>query len=126
MKPVAAGIISYSGTRNGYGNMVIVEHDDGMTTLYAHNRVNLAATGQRVDTSGAIALSGSTGRSTGPHLHFEAWLDGENITSGFLEGVPATGRRSFSHIVARKKNTIRKMVMADGTILLTNLPLVHP
>jgi len=106
--------------------LVIVEHDNGMITLYAHNRVNLAATGQRVDNNGAIALTGSTGRSTGPHLHFEAWLDGENITSEFLEGVPRPGRRTFARTVGRKKDIIRKMVMADGTILLTNLPLVHP
>jgi len=126
VRPVESGVIKYSGSRNGYGNMVIVEHDNGMTTLYAHNRVNLATTGQRVDTNGTIALSGSTGRSTGPHLHFEAWLAGENITSEFLEGVPLTGRRSFARTFERKKNIIRKMVMADGTILLTNLPLVHP
>jgi murein DD-endopeptidase MepM/ murein hydrolase activator NlpD len=126
VKPVASGVVTYSGCRNGYGNMVIVEHDNGMITLYAHNRVNLAATGQRVESNGAIALTGSTGRSTGPHLHFEAWLDGENITAEFLEGVPESGRRSFSRASGRKKDIIRKMVMADGTILLTNLPLIHP
>jgi murein DD-endopeptidase MepM/ murein hydrolase activator NlpD len=126
VKPVAPGIITYSGTRSGYGNIVIVAHDNGMTTLYAHNRVNLAVTGQRVDAGGTIARTGSTGRSTGPHLHFEAWLDGENITSEFLDGVPAVGRHSLSRAVVRKKDNIRKMVMADGTILLTNLPLVHP
>lgn len=124
--PVESGVIKYSGSRNGYGNMVIVEHDNGMTTLYAHNRVNLATIGQRVDTNGTIALTGSTGRSTGPHLHFEAWMAGENITAEFLQGVPLIGRSSVARTIGRKKNTIRKMVMADGTILLTNLPLVHP
>lgn len=126
VKPVAAGFVTYSGSRNGYGNMVIVQHADGMVTLYAHNRTNLVLTGDRVDSGGAIALTGSTGRSTGPHLHFEAWQDGANITSEFLEGGTATGRGHKGRRSGPKKEIIRRLVMADGTILLTNLPLLHP
>lgn len=126
IKPAAPGIIAYSGTRGGYGNIVIVEHAGGMTTLYAHNSVNLMASGNRVDKNSTIALSGSTGRSTGPHLHFEAWLEGQNITADFLADPASIQRYSGVKRTARKINAIRKVVMADGSIYLTNLPLVHP
>lgn len=126
VKPVAAGVVSYSGTRGGYGNIVIVEHGGGMTTLYAHNSSNLIFRGDRVNENTTIALTGSTGRSTGPHLHFEAWLDGQNITTDFLGGTSSLQRRPSSRMTARKISTIRKVVMADGSVYLTNLPLVHP
>lgn len=126
IKPAASGIITYSGTRGGYGNIVIVEHAGGMTTLYAHNSFNLVASGNRVDKNSTIALSGSTGRSTGPHLHFEAWLEGQNITADFLADPTSIQRYSVVKRTARKINAIRKVVMADGSIYLTNLPLVHP
>lgn len=126
VKPVAAGIVSYSGTRGGYGNIVIVEHGGGMTTLYAHNSSNLISSGNRVNENTTIALTGSTGRSTGPHLHFEAWLDGQNITTDFLDGSSSPQRHLNSRMTARKINTIRKVVMADGSVYLTNLPLAHP
>lgn len=123
---VSPGVVSFSGRRNGYGNMVIVEHDDGMTTLYAHNRENIVATGTRVDRNAIIAHSGSTGRSTGPHLHFEAWIDGENITSEFLQGRSVPHLKPGKVASLRRVKPIRRVVMADGTILLTNLPLIHP
>ncbi|MDD3295576.1 MAG: M23 family metallopeptidase, partial [Geobacteraceae bacterium] len=81
VQSVSRGVVSYSGARNGYGNLVIIEHDDGTTTLYAHNREITVSAGQRVEKRSVIAYSGSTGRSTGPHLHFEAWYGRENITS---------------------------------------------
>lgn len=126
VKPVAPGVITYSGVRGGYGNIVIIEHDRGMTTVYAHNSINLVSSGDRVDGNTTIALTGSTGRSTGPHLHFEAWLEGQNITAEFLDDPSRAQRVAPRNIAARKKSFIRKIVMADGTILLTNLPLIHP
>ncbi|NMC73301.1 MAG: M23 family metallopeptidase [Geobacteraceae bacterium] len=126
VRSVAPGVVSYSGSRGGYGNLVIVEHDDGTTTLYAHNRENLVATGTRVTGSSILAHSGSTGRSTGPHLHFEAWYQGENITTEFLGDTPMKQRYAHRYASIPKRNPIRKLVMADGTILLTNIPLVHP
>jgi len=126
VKPVAAGIVTYSGYRGGYGNIVIVEHGGGMTTIYAHNSVNLSASGERVDENTTIALTGSTGRSTGPHLHFEAWLDGQNITSDFLSDRTSLPRSARVKTAVRKVSTIRKVLMADGSLYLTNLPLVHP
>lgn len=126
VKSVAPGVVSFSGSRNGYGNMVIVEHDDGTTTLYAHNRVNIVSTGSRVDRHSIIAHSGSTGRSTGPHLHFEAWNGGENITPEFLGGRSVKQRNPSQFASLRRTNPIRKVVLADGSILLTNIPLFHP
>ena len=126
IKPVAAGIVSYSGMRGGYGNIVIIEHDTGLTTLYAHNNINWAERGDRVDENTTIALSGSTGRSTGPHLHFEAWFAGQNVTSGLLDDPSSIQRYPRTKMIIRKASFIRKVVAADGSILLTNLPLVHP
>ena len=67
----ADGTVMFSGWRSGYGRTIIVQHDRGLKTLYAHNSRNLVRKGEKVRQGQAIALVGSTGRSTGPHLHFE-------------------------------------------------------
>lgn len=118
VRPVACGRVVFSGARNGYGNVVIVEHPDDMLTLYAHNSANLVREGDTVDTTSIIARSGSTGRSTGPHLHFEAWRGGENVTELFLSGIPQDKIRS--HAVPHSAG-IRTIVKSDGSILFTNL-----
>ncbi len=71
VRAVASGVITWSGTRWGYGNMVEINHGSGYLTRYAHNKENLAALGQKVNKGEAIALLGSSGMSTGPHVHFE-------------------------------------------------------
>lgn len=120
VKPVLPGVVSFSGMRAGYGNMVSIVHDDGMITFYAHNSVNLVKEGESVSAGSTIALSGSTGRSTGPHLHFEAWKDGVNLTTKFI------GHMSGSEIATpglhRHEDRIRRSILADGSILFTNLP----
>jgi murein DD-endopeptidase MepM/ murein hydrolase activator NlpD len=66
------GSVVYAGEYAGYGNVVVVKHDrKGLYTLYGHNSKLLVARGQRVEPGQPVALVGSTGRSTGPHLHFE-------------------------------------------------------
>ena len=120
VKPVAQGTVYFSGTRNGYGNMVIITHDDGMITIYAHNSLNLVKEGERVGRDTTIALSGSTGRSTGPHLHFEAWKDGSNLTDAFLGHMPA-GKTAIAQFHPRR-DIIRSSIRADGSLLFTNLP----
>lgn len=68
----AAGEVIYSGSGiKGYGNLVIVRHKSGLVTVYAHNKRNLVRDGQKVRAGETIAEVGSSGRSTGPHLHFE-------------------------------------------------------
>lgn len=76
VKAAAAGKVVFSGFSAGYGNCVIIEHENGLTSLYAHNSLNLVKTGDIVDKNSILALSGSSGRSTGPHLHFEVRKDG--------------------------------------------------
>jgi murein DD-endopeptidase MepM/ murein hydrolase activator NlpD len=120
VKPVASGVVSFSGFRPGYGNMVIIAHDDGMVTLYAHNSACLVKEGERVEAGSTVALSGSTGRSTGPHLHFEAWKDGVNMTTTFLSGIQGNGVAVSG--LYRREVAIRRTVQADGSLLFTNLP----
>ena len=68
----AAGEVLYADNRmRGYGNVVIVRHDSSMTTLYAHNEALKVHLGDKVEQGQVIALLGSTGHSTGPHIHFE-------------------------------------------------------
>jgi murein DD-endopeptidase MepM/ murein hydrolase activator NlpD len=67
----AAGVVLYAGWAKGYGNLVILDHQNGFYTYYAHNSVLKVEEGQHVDRGEVIALVGSTGRSTSPHLHYE-------------------------------------------------------
>jgi len=76
---VAAGVVTWSGARYGYGNLVEINHGDGYVTRYAHNERTLVAVGQTVKRGDAIALMGSTGHSTGPHVHFEVLRNGRQV-----------------------------------------------
>jgi len=73
---LADGIVAFSGADGGYGNLVEIEHGDGYRTRYAHNRSNLVAAGDRVAKGDVVATLGSSGRSTGPHVHVEVHHDG--------------------------------------------------
>ena len=73
------GTVTFAGWRNGHGMTVIINHGNGMSTLYAHNSRNLVTAGQRVNRGDVIAHVGSTGRSTGPHLHFEVHVNGRPV-----------------------------------------------
>lgn len=73
---VRAGLVVAAGFDGGYGNKVVVDHGDGLRTVYAHNRANVVAVGQPVAKGEVIAYVGSTGNSTGPHVHFEIHVDG--------------------------------------------------
>ncbi len=77
----ARGVVTYAGWSGGYGNLVEIAHTDGSITRYGHNRRNLVRKGQRVNQGEQIAEMGSTGRSTGPHLHFEVHTAGQGAVN---------------------------------------------
>lgn len=126
VRPVASGTVVYSGNRSGYGNTVIVEHDNGIVTLYAHNSRIVVIEGEAVTTESTLALSGSTGRSTGPHLHFEAWQDGTNITEAFLPDGGMTLPKSTLIASSHRESHFRRETLSDGSILFTNIPVSTP
>jgi murein DD-endopeptidase MepM/ murein hydrolase activator NlpD len=76
---VAAGLVTFAGERTGYGQMVEINHGNGMVTRYCHNEKLLVNQGDMVRKGQEVALMGSTGRSTGPHLHFEVLKDGAQV-----------------------------------------------
>jgi murein DD-endopeptidase MepM/ murein hydrolase activator NlpD len=69
------GVVSFAGTMGGYGNIVVIEHGGGMTTRYAHQSQLGASVGQSVNAGDQVGYVGSTGNSTGPHLHFEVRIN---------------------------------------------------
>lgn len=79
IRAAGGGTVTFAGWRNGYGNTVIIDHGSGITTLYAHNTRNIATEGSRVERGDIIAHVGSTGRSTGPHLHYEVKRNGTAV-----------------------------------------------
>lgn len=76
---VASGVVTWSGKRSGYGKMVEINHSDGYVTRYAHNDENLVTLGSIVKKGQQIARMGSSGRSTGPHVHFEVYKNGRTV-----------------------------------------------
>ena len=76
---VAAGIVTWSGWRQGYGNMVEINHGNGYVTRYAHNKENLVTVGGKVEKGQPVAVIGSSGRSTGTHVHLEVLFNGEHV-----------------------------------------------
>lgn len=91
VKAAGDGKVVFSGRVAGYGNLVEVDHGNGWVSRYGHNEANLVAAGDTVKVGQTIALVGTTGRSTGPHVHFEVRKEGkavdpatlpENVTKG--------------------------------------------
>lgn len=76
---VAAGVVTWSADRYGYGQMVEINHGGGYMTRYAHNKENLVKPGDVVKKGQVLAYMGSSGRSTGPHVHFEVYKHGRPV-----------------------------------------------
>lgn len=79
VRAAADGVVSFSGQRSGYGNVVEVDHGNGYSTLYAHNSSLLVRPGDLVRAGQQISKAGSSGRSTGPHVHFEVHVNGRPV-----------------------------------------------
>ncbi|HEV2083274.1 MAG TPA: peptidoglycan DD-metalloendopeptidase family protein [Brevundimonas sp.] len=88
----APGIVSFVGVRSGYGNTVEIDHGRGFKTRYAHLNSTAVTVGQRVAVGHRIGAMGTTGRSTGVHLHYEVWMDGRPQN-------PARFMRAGDHLV---------------------------
>jgi murein DD-endopeptidase MepM/ murein hydrolase activator NlpD len=89
----APGVVGYVGNElRGYGNVVLVVHPGGWVTLYGHNQEILVRAGERVEQGQVLAELGSTGRSMGPHVHFELIYQGRNC-----DPIPFVERQPFSH-----------------------------
>jgi murein DD-endopeptidase MepM/ murein hydrolase activator NlpD len=85
----ADGTVSFVGTKSGYGNVVEVSHGNGMITRYAHMSRFASRVGQDVKAGDVIGRIGNSGRSTGPHLHFEVRINGNAVNPRpFLESAP--------------------------------------
>lgn len=76
---VAPGIVTFAGVKSGYGNVVEINHGDGMSTRYAHARNLVVKVGDMVSKDQLVAYMGSTGRSSGPHLHYEVMRNGDQM-----------------------------------------------
>lgn len=79
IKATGDGVVLFAGWQSGYGNVVILSHGYGITTLYAHNSKLLVKKGERVKKEQIISKMGSTGRSTGSHLHYEVRVNGKLV-----------------------------------------------
>ena len=76
---VGDGVVSWSGKRSGYGNLVEINHGNGYVTRYGHNQRHLVEVGDTVKKGQQVAMMGSSGRSTGPHVHFEVLRNGKRV-----------------------------------------------
>ena len=79
VRAAAEGVVAFAGTQNGYGHTVVIDHADGRQTRYAHLSQGLVRAGEAVSEGQVVGKSGNSGRSTGPHLHFEMLVHGQAV-----------------------------------------------
>jgi murein DD-endopeptidase MepM/ murein hydrolase activator NlpD len=109
VKAPAAGVVQHAGSGGEYGLSVIIDHDNGVRTLYGHLSKVLVQRGQRVDRGGVVGLSGNTGRSSGPHLHYEVYVKGQPVNPrAYLwddggSGAAASTPPAPKNVIARTK-----------------------
>jgi len=95
VRAAASGSVIYSGKLRGYGNVVIIKHDEHYVTVYAHNQENLVTEGSGVSDGQVIAQVGTSGHTTGPNLHFEVRRD--NVAYNPLDYLPAREQAAPSY-----------------------------
>lgn len=101
-----SGKVIYTGTGiSGYGKMIVLKHDHGFATVYAHNSKIVVKTGTRVSQGQRIALSGNTGRTSGPHLHFEVRRGVSALDP--MRVLPALGKASRRYATLPKSDKIQ-------------------
>ncbi|WP_223805166.1 M23 family metallopeptidase [Tsuneonella flava] len=101
----AKGVVTFVGQKSGYGNIVEVSHGNGMVTRYAHMSKFSAHVGEKVKAGAVIGAIGSTGRSTGPHLHFEVRINGRAVNPRpFLESAPDVLKEARRNASAERTN----------------------
>lgn len=109
VRTVGDGVVSFAGRQGGYGNLIVVNHRSGQATAYAHLSKILVRQGQRVEQGSRIGEVGSTGSSTGPHLHFEFRENGQHkdpltvAKQGETVPVSSGAKAAFNSMVARMK-----------------------
>jgi murein DD-endopeptidase MepM/ murein hydrolase activator NlpD len=87
IRSTADGVASFSGWTQSSGYVVVLEHGFGFSTVYAHNQKNIVKIGQKMKRGGILGYVGSTGKSTGPHVHYEIWEKGKNVNpKKFFQG----------------------------------------
>jgi murein DD-endopeptidase MepM/ murein hydrolase activator NlpD len=122
VRSVAQGIVKFAGRQNGYGNVVEVEHGNGKSTLYAHlSRIDVRQ-GQRIDQGVRVGAVGATGWATGPHLHFEFKVHGEQVnplaiakSSEAIELSPAE-RQRFAGVAQQIRGQLDAALTVGATV----------
>jgi murein DD-endopeptidase MepM/ murein hydrolase activator NlpD len=120
VRTVGDGVVEFAGTQRGYGNVIEIKHRDGKSTLFAHLSKIGVTQGQKVEQGDVIGAVGTTGYSTGPHLHFEFRINGEHhdplTIASENNSIPlsAASRPAFNRMVG----DIRLKLAAAGTMAL--------
>ena len=119
---MADGVVTWAGPRAGYGNMVEINHGQGLSTRYGHASAVIAKVGDVVSRGDEIAKVGSTGRSTGPHVHFEVLRGNHQVDPiGYLERDRVPTR--FAHRQPLKATTVAQTAQPDAAPEADHLPV---
>jgi len=114
IQAAAAGQVVFSGTQAGYGNVVVIQHAEGYSTLYAHNTTNLVSVGTPVSQGQPIATVGNTGRSTGSHLHFEVRKDGKRLDPALFFAAGSTPKPAAAVEASSSPKIALKFLIASA------------